>query len=214
MPVPPDVCRPTELEQEVSQTLSSEVLEVLFLPKSPVTSQSSDKCTDLVSLASFSSHFYTENTLPISKAHFLHDRVNSPFCVWVLYLRAQRVELLNAAVLGPTLLPAAQTEAPAPTSLAWTDPLPVSTAPAWTTSPPLHDAVWRHLDRLVPPAAGCLSQVQVAQGSAVSTGGCTLRGRALHISSATASSSEREGGNSKLTRKYGPICALLTYGSN
>lgn len=82
MPVPPDVCRPMELEQEVSQTLSSEVLEVLFLPKSPVTSQSSDKCTDLVSLASFSSFIFTQRIpCPFRKQIFARQGEQSILCL-------------------------------------------------------------------------------------------------------------------------------------
>lgn len=150
MPVPLDVCRLMELQQEVSQTLGSEVLGVLFLAKSPVTSQSSDKCSYLVSLASFSSFVFTQRKR-CPESTFLHDRVNSLFCVWVLYLRAQMVELLNSADLCPTLLPAAHTKAPAYTSLAWTDPLLASTVPAWTTAPPFHDAVGCRLDFLMPP---------------------------------------------------------------
>lgn len=123
MPVSLDICRLMELEQEVSPALSTEVPGVLLLAKSPVTSRSSDKCSDLLSLASFSSFIFSQRK-PCPESTFLHNRLNSLFCVWVFYLRAQRVKLLNPAILCPTLLPAAHAKAPAYTSLAWTDPLP------------------------------------------------------------------------------------------
>lgn len=206
------------LEQEVSRTLNSEVLGVLFLAKSPVTSQSSDKCSSLVSLASSSSFIFTQRK-PCPESTFLHDRVSS-LCLGPL---SQGTE--GRAFKFRCLVPNPATSSTHPGSslhqLGADRPTPCEDHAGVDCSPL---ARWglasfglsRAPTPSHPPAAGCLSQLQVERGSAVSTGGFTLQGRALHIASrlTIASSSGSKGGSSRLMRKYGPICAPLTYGSN